>query len=432
MSCVTPIDGKNIQKRYIVYATRAASTVNSLRMLGNSIRGMAPTHRRRLYISNVLPVMTYGAQLWWHPKWKGLKWALSEFQRAQSRAARWITGAFRTTPIGAMEIIAGLVPIRHQIDKFMKKAALRVRTLPSSHPLRASLPPYWAINEHAIQAPYPLTGNLNIYAITPLTHIDRFGRISNEDFSPLHREARPGDRLVDAFGDRITTYIDNIPPKRSGDKFTAWVHGEFVPRLRAASTDTSAILLFTDGSLRRSCNRWCSGAAFVALRNARHVCSRRAACGTSSVFDAEMFALAMGIAHTLASVTSRSATSLHIYVDNKAAARAILDPSVHAAQMCAILACSRLRTFLQRSPEHRVYIHWCPSHLGILPNEFVDERAKEALRLEPPNTFSLSAARSRIVERMHAAWRRQAAHPAYRGHHLMTSPSPIHPLATPF
>ena len=401
------------------YATRAASTVNSLRMLGNSIRGMAPVHRRRLYISIVIPVMTYGAQLWWHPRWKGLKWALHEFQRAQSRAARWITGAFHTTPIGALEIFAGLVPIRHQIDKFMKKAALRVRTLPSSHPLRASLPPYWVINEHAVQAPYPLTGNHNTDAVTPLTHIDRFGRSSNEDFAPLHAEARPGDRLVDVFGDRITTYIDGMPPKGSGDKFTEWVHGEFVPRLRDASIDPDALLLFTDGSLRRAQNKWCSGAAFVTLHNARHVCSRRVACGTSSVFDAEMFALAMGIAHTLASAAADSVRTLHIYVDNKSAARAILDPSIHAAQMCAIMACSRLRTFLQRSPEHHICIHWCPSHLGIHPNEFVDERAKEALRLEPSNIVSLSAARSRVVERMHAAWRSQAARPAYRGHHLM-------------
>lgn len=122
------LDPKLSFKEHIrFYATKACSTVNALRMLGNSIRGFNPVNKRRLYVSNVLPVMTYGAQLWWHPQWKGMKWAAHELQKAQSRAARWITGCFRTTPIGALEMMAALLPIRIQINKFMQRAALRVR-----------------------------------------------------------------------------------------------------------------------------------------------------------------------------------------------------------------------------------------------------------------------------------------------------------------
>jgi hypothetical protein len=51
------------------YSVKAQSTVNALRMLGNSARGFSPYHKRRLYISNVLPILTYGAQLWWNPSW---------------------------------------------------------------------------------------------------------------------------------------------------------------------------------------------------------------------------------------------------------------------------------------------------------------------------------------------------------------------------
>ena len=46
------------------YATKAASTVNTLRILSNSSRGLSPVDKRRLYIANVIPVMTYGAHLW--------------------------------------------------------------------------------------------------------------------------------------------------------------------------------------------------------------------------------------------------------------------------------------------------------------------------------------------------------------------------------
>ncbi|TFK79483.1 hypothetical protein K466DRAFT_437881, partial [Polyporus arcularius HHB13444] len=44
------------------YGSRAASTAQSLLMLGNSIRGMPPLQRRRLYQSCVVPLMTYGCQ----------------------------------------------------------------------------------------------------------------------------------------------------------------------------------------------------------------------------------------------------------------------------------------------------------------------------------------------------------------------------------
>ncbi|KAF7792255.1 hypothetical protein EIP86_003291 [Pleurotus ostreatoroseus] len=87
--------------------------------------------------------------------------------------------------------------------------------------------------------------------------------------------------------------------------------------------------------------------------------------------------------------------------------------------MCSILACERVRDLLSRLPSAQVHVHWCPSHCNIVPNEFVDEQAKAALELDPPDTVTLSAARSRIVDRMLSRWRKDAEHPRYRGHHFM-------------
>ena len=63
----------NFKEHIRYYTMKAASTVNTLRMLGNLSRGLSPVDKRRLYIANVMPVMTYRAHLWWHPKWKGQK-----------------------------------------------------------------------------------------------------------------------------------------------------------------------------------------------------------------------------------------------------------------------------------------------------------------------------------------------------------------------
>ncbi|KAH9896579.1 hypothetical protein C8Q73DRAFT_611266, partial [Cubamyces lactineus] len=44
------------------YGSRAASTAQSMLMLGNSVKGLPPKQRRRLYQSCILPLMTYGCQ----------------------------------------------------------------------------------------------------------------------------------------------------------------------------------------------------------------------------------------------------------------------------------------------------------------------------------------------------------------------------------
>ncbi|TFK78981.1 hypothetical protein K466DRAFT_506393 [Polyporus arcularius HHB13444] len=44
------------------FAERAVTTVNAMLMLGNSNRGLSPMQRRTLYISCILPLLTYGAQ----------------------------------------------------------------------------------------------------------------------------------------------------------------------------------------------------------------------------------------------------------------------------------------------------------------------------------------------------------------------------------
>ncbi|KAH9933219.1 uncharacterized protein BXZ73DRAFT_23130, partial [Epithele typhae] len=44
------------------YGSRAASTAQSMLMLGNSVKGLQPKQRRTLYVMCILPLMTYGCQ----------------------------------------------------------------------------------------------------------------------------------------------------------------------------------------------------------------------------------------------------------------------------------------------------------------------------------------------------------------------------------
>ncbi|KAF8674250.1 hypothetical protein AX14_005267 [Amanita brunnescens Koide BX004] len=93
------------------YFNRAFSTIRVLRMLGSSIRGLGTLQKRHAYQACALPVLTYGLPLWFAEDGAGVKSRLVKINKVHSHACKWITGCFRTTPIGAREVIAGLPPL---------------------------------------------------------------------------------------------------------------------------------------------------------------------------------------------------------------------------------------------------------------------------------------------------------------------------------
>lgn len=321
------------------YTNKASSSVNALRMLGNSVRGLSPVYRRRLYLSNIIPLALYGAQLWWHPAWRKIGWIARELQKVQARACRWITGCFRTTPVGSMELLAKLIPIRPQVNRHMQRAALRLTTLHESHPLRASLPEYWRSSALNIVAPFLLHASPErpLYA-SPLRHADWIARQCNESFDPFNAECQPGNRIRDTHRDRIIMHLQ--APKKASKDFRDWKKNVFAPKLEDVLSRNNAVALFTDGSHKDDGRTQKSGAAW-AIYLGRH-CARRGrfAYGKATPYDAEMAALARGI-HEAVSHFPEQATELHIFVDNRAAANTIFSCNGGPGQLVSIMACKK-------------------------------------------------------------------------------------------
>jgi hypothetical protein len=90
--------------------------VQAMGMLGNSNRGLLPMQKCLLYRTYILPVATYGYRLWYHDKAK-VKGFMSSLSKMQQQATLWIIGAFRMSPIGRCETIAGLIPIHLHIRR---------------------------------------------------------------------------------------------------------------------------------------------------------------------------------------------------------------------------------------------------------------------------------------------------------------------------
>lgn len=409
------------------YSTKGCSTVQTLRMLGNSRRGMDPEHRRTLYRSNVVPVITYGAQLWWTPNWKGRKGFAKTLQQPQSRAARWITGAFRTTPIGATECFAGLLPVKNQIDQLMKRSCLRIRTLHPGHPTRAILPADWKCNTTNITAPLPMRLTKRHLANTPATHIHTIAStLCQEDFDALSPECRPGSRVVDQLGHRIHTFM--AAPKKGSSQYAAWLRNEFKPRLAENMADERTRVLFSDGSVIPPDNghRASSGAGYVVrdidVRGRERLTQGWFGCGNVTPYDAEVLALARGLKIACTNIPE-NVTHLRVYTDNKAALAKILDPSIGPSQMGAILAAKHVRTFLGSRQDRIVELHWCPGHQSIRLNDLVDALAKNGATGPQPAFTSLARARQNIREEAEAAWREAIQVKTYRGRQTMLADS---------
>ena len=75
------------------YATKYLSTLSTMKMLGNSSRGLISIQKYLLYRTCVLSIALYGFQLWFFKSVPIVR-NITELKKMQRRAALWITGTF--------------------------------------------------------------------------------------------------------------------------------------------------------------------------------------------------------------------------------------------------------------------------------------------------------------------------------------------------
>ena len=117
-------------------STQATNAVNSLSMLGNSIRGLHQVYRCHLIQGAILPMMLYASTAWWN----GQKTQTNIIEKVQNKGLRYITGAFRTTPTYAMQIEAAIPPIALTLDYIVERKANAAQHFSARHPVTHRLP----------------------------------------------------------------------------------------------------------------------------------------------------------------------------------------------------------------------------------------------------------------------------------------------------
>ena len=142
--------------------------------ISKTIWGIRGHLARQLYTTVAIPKMHYAASVWLTlirrkgdgmRKSKGSVGAATKLARVQRIVAIHITGALRTAANDILDAHADLLPIDLLIDKHCFWEALRMATLPSTHPLYTHVKK--AAKHKPKKYPTPLHELFHIFPINP-------------------------------------------------------------------------------------------------------------------------------------------------------------------------------------------------------------------------------------------------------------------------
>ena len=177
--------------------------------LGNSVHGLKPKHKHLLYRSCVMPIVLYRIRLW-HYNGARFKGTMKELTKVQRRTVIWILGAFKTTPMGAAEFLAGLIPIDLQIQKLIYRNHIRMHTLANSH-----ITCIVAAGENQACNVSYLPSKLSKKAKSPLIDMWANEKLVSIDVIPFNEFNAPGTHLLDRFQEHISFDIVLISGKNA-------------------------------------------------------------------------------------------------------------------------------------------------------------------------------------------------------------------------
>lgn len=106
----------------------ATQAFYALRRLFNTKHGLTTTSARQLYTTTVIPVIDFGAEIWWRAERQTSM--INKLQVLQNIALRDILGSYRTSPTAAMEAEAAIAPVALRLTHLQRKHALRILALP--------------------------------------------------------------------------------------------------------------------------------------------------------------------------------------------------------------------------------------------------------------------------------------------------------------
>ena len=336
-----------------------------MKLLGNSVRGINPLQKRRLYRCCALPIALYGFQMWFYNK-APISYHMKILNKMQRRAAIWILGAFKTSLLEGIEALAGLMPIRFHLQKIANKSLIRPFKLPENHILNKLLdddpPKSKSPNSHNIGS---LTNRQKSLTKGHLIDASIKSHGIFPAFSPLDPEFSPGHRIIDKFSNQLSFNLINKKEKNSKNP-----RGQELDDMAILhSSDPHTALVITDASIK---NDIAMSVAHIHVANRPLVKTVHHASFVTTT-EAELVAIRCSINQAL---SLNNISKIVVVTDSIHAANKIFDCGSHPYQIHAAAILSELRSFFSSSGSNNIEFWECPSKLRWRFHHDVDKDSK--------------------------------------------------------
>lgn len=345
-------------KEHATYAYgRGASYLGQTYRIAKQQKGVRAKVTRMLYSSVVIPRMCYAIEIWCNPgipdpknpgKMKGSRGRVSKIASVQRKALLQVTGALRTTPTDVLDAIADVLPAQQLINKHCHRAALRLATIPATHPL------------------YPYVRKSARNAVK--------GRVVKRFPSPL-------DKLFEAFP-METDKIETIKPVRQTPKFLPKFKISIAESkdksIEEDEADTAPVKIYTDGSgykgmIGASAVMYCFRPGGRTVERALQYC-----LGPETKFtvcDGETVGFTLA-AHLL--TRERRLGRVSELADSQAAIKSTTSIRPKSGHHLVDMFHKRLNEARKVNSNLNMTIKWIAGHRDVAGNERADELAKEA------------------------------------------------------
>ncbi|KAF8752121.1 Reverse transcriptase (RNA-dependent DNA polymerase) [Rhizoctonia solani] len=390
------LDRKLTFKEHISNSTnKAKAIIAGLGMLANTQRGLTIKHARILYLTCVIPILTYGSPLWFLGRRQ--KSLLEPLRKVQNQGLRWLLGAFKTTPIPCLEHLASIPPIHITCQKLIMNYSAKLRTIPKSSEVAKRLPASWdthtpTLNSNRNNKAESLQSPIHFIASHSHPHIE---------FVSTHIN-HPSDPAI-PFPDQIKIKDTSDGLKR--DEY----RDKILSEISVLEDCHASVLGYSDGHAAVSNGIRKVGVGYVIRAGKRTLSSSSIGIGPrANIYDAEMLGILLAFMKAKQIAENQGYRKIRIYCDNQAAVRSIADLSRHPCQFASRVFVPAAKAFVEGHPERSIHITWTPGHNGVEGNETADRLANEGARATPTPIFNrtITWAREQATRKTVRSWKK--------------------------